>query len=276
MATVYEMVERASAAAGKIVRKKPKVGIILGTGLGQLGEEIRKSGQLSYQDIPYFPRSTVASHAGLFIAGELSGVPVVAMDGRFHLYEGYSAQEITLPVRVMRRLGAGILVVSNACGGMNPLHERGDIVIIEDHLNLMGVNPLAGPNDERLGPRFPDMSRPYDRALMLAAEKAALAAGIRAHRGVYAGVLGPNLETRAEYRYLRAIGADCVGMSTVPEVIVAVHAGMRVLGLSVITDRCLPDALEPAEIGAIIATANAAEPKLSAIVKAVLKGLRGK
>ena len=270
MATVYEMVERAAEAAGKVVRKKPRVGIILGTGLGQLGEEIRKSGQLSYRDIPHFPQSTVASHAGLFLAGELSGVPLVAMDGRFHLYEGYSAQEITLPVRVMRRLGAGILIVSNACGGMNPLHGRGDIVILDDHINLMGANPLAGPNDERLGPRFPDMSRPYDRALLEAAEAAARTAGVRAHRGVYAGVLGPNLETRAEYRYLRAIGADCVGMSTVPEVIVAVHAGMRVLGLSVITDRCLPDALEEANIEEIIRVANAAAPKLTRLVSRLI------
>jgi len=276
MPTPYEIVERAAEAADRIVKKKPRVGIILGTGLGALGGEIRKSGQVSYRDIPGFPQSTVASHAGQFLAGDLAGVPVVAMDGRFHLYEGYSPQEITLPVRVMRRLGAEVLVVSNACGGMNPLHERGDIVIIEDHINLMGVNPLVGPNDECLGPRFPDMSAPYDRRLLAAAEAAALAAGIRAHRGVYVGVLGPNLETRAEYRMLRAMGADCVGMSTVPEVIVAVHAGMRVLGLSVITDRCLPDALEPAEIGDIIAVANGAEPKLSTIVKAVLGGMKRK
>jgi purine-nucleoside phosphorylase len=273
MATAYETVHNAAEVAGRIVKRKPKVGIILGTGLGALGGEIKKTGQVSYQEIPGFPQSTVASHAGQFLAGDLAGVPVVAMDGRFHLYEGYTAQEITLPVRVMRQLGAEILVVSNACGGMNPLHERGDIVIIEDHINLMGANPLAGPNDDRLGPRFPDMSAPYDRGLLEAAEAAALAEGIRAHRGVYVGVLGPNLETRAEYRMLRAMGADCVGMSTVPEVIVAVHAGMRVLGLSVITDRCLPDALEPGKIEDIIATANAAEPKLSAIVKGVLKGL---
>jgi purine-nucleoside phosphorylase len=276
MPTLREVVDRAAEVAGRIVKKKPAVGIILGTGLGALGEEIKKSGQVSYQDIPGFPQSTVAGHAGVFVAGDLAGVPVVAMEGRFHLYEGYAVQEITLPVRVMRRLGAEVLVVSNACGGMNPLHERGDIVIIEDHINLMGANPLIGANDESLGPRFPDMSRPYDRELMLAAEAAALAEGVRAHRGVYVGVTGPNLETRAEYRFLRGIGADCVGMSTVPEVIVAVHAGMRVLGLSVVTDRCLPDALSPARIEDIIAAANAAEPKLSAIVKRVLKGLGGK
>jgi purine-nucleoside phosphorylase len=215
----------------------------------------------------------VAGHAGNFISGVLAGVPVLGMEGRFHCYEGYSMEQITLPVRVMRALGAEVLIVSNACGGMNPLHERGDIVIIEDHINLFPENPLCGPNDERLGPRFPDMSRPYDRQLMAAAEAAALAAGIRAHRGVYVGVPGPNLETRAEYRFLRGIGADVVGMSTVPEVIVAVHAGLRVLGLSVITDLCLPDALEPARIEDIIAIANGAEPKLAAIVQGVLKGL---
>lgn len=270
MSGLNEMVVRAAGAVAGIVRRKPRVGIILGTGLGGLGREIRKRGEVSYKRIPGFPQSTVASHAGLFLAGELAGVPVVAMEGRFHLYEGYSAQEITLPVRVMRRLGAEVLVVSNACGGMNPLHERGDIVIIEDHINLMGANPLIGPNDDSLGPRFPDMSAPYDRGLIAAAEAAALKAGIRAHRGVYVGVTGPNLETRAEYRFLRGIGADCVGMSTVPEVIVAVHCGLRVLGLSVITDRCLPDALEPGKIEDIIATANAAEPKLSAIVKGVI------
>ena len=273
MSTLNEMVTHAAEVAGEIVKRQPRVGIILGTGLGALGGEIKKWGEVSYKRIPHFPQSTVASHAGLFLAGELAGVPVVAMEGRFHLYEGYSAQEITLPVRVMRRLGAEVLVVSNACGGMNPLHERGDIVIIEDHINLMNANPLIGPNDDRMGPRFPDMSAPYDRELVAAAEAAALALGIRAHRGVYVGVTGPNLETRAEYRFLRNIGAYCVGMSTVPEAIVAVHCGFRVLGLSVITDRCLPDALEPGKIEDIIATANAAEPKLSAIVKRVIKGL---
>jgi purine-nucleoside phosphorylase len=257
-----------------IVKKRPKVGIILGTGLGKLAGEIRSARERSYAEIPHFPQSTVASHAGKFVSGELAGVPVVGMEGRFHYYEGYSMEEITLPVRVMRLLGAEILVVSNACGGMNPMHCRGDIVLIEDHICLFPENPLRGPNDERLGPRFPDMSRPYDRTLLERAEAAALSAGIRAHRGVYVGVPGPNLETRAEYRFLRGIGADVVGMSTVPEVIVAVHAGMRVLGLSVITDVCLPDALEPARIEDIIAAANSAEPKLAAIVTGVLKSLK--
>ncbi len=271
MTDLYTKVTEASAAIKSIVKRKPKVGIILGTGLGKLAGEIRKVRTKSYADIPHFPQSTVASHAGKFVAGELGGVPVVGMEGRFHYYEGYSMEEVTLPIRVMRRLGASVLIVSNACGGMNPLHQRGDIVIIEDHINMFPDNPLRGPNDERLGPRFPDMCQTYDSALLSAAEEVALAKGIRAHRGVYVGVPGPNLETRAEYRFLRAIGADIVGMSTVPEVIVAVHCGLRVLGLSVITDLCLPDALQPARIEEIIAVANAAEPKLSTIVKGLLK-----
>jgi purine-nucleoside phosphorylase len=276
MSSLYDRVEEATAAVKPVVRKKPRVGIILGTGLGKLASEIRKVKECSYSEIPFFPQSTVTSHAGKFVSGELAGVPVVGMEGRFHYYEGYSMEEITLPVRVMRRLGAKVLVVSNACGGMNPQHDRGDIVIIEDHISLFPDNPLRGENDERLGPRFPDMCEPYDRKLLELAEGVALAEGIRAHRGVYVGVPGPNLETRAEYRFLRGIGADVVGMSTVPEVLVAVHAGMRVLGLSVITDRCLPDALAPADIGEIIAVAGAAEPKLAAIVKGVLKKLGGR
>jgi len=274
MSGLYDRVQEAAAAVRDIVRKRPRVGIILGTGLGRLAGEIRSAHERSYSEIPNFPQSTVASHAGKFVAGELAGVPVVGMEGRFHYYEGYTMEEITLPVRAMRLLGAEILVVSNACGGMNPLHQRGDIVLIEDHVSMFPENPLRGPNDERLGPRFPDMSRPYDRELLALAESVALAAGIRAHRGIYVGVPGPNLETRAEYRFLRGLGADVVGMSTVPEVIVAVHAGMRVLGLSVITDRCLPDALEPARIEDIIAIASAAEPKLAAIITGVLKLLK--
>jgi len=273
MKGLYEQVRKAADAAGKVVESEPEVGIILGTGLGDLAQQIQEEGSLSYSEIPGFPQSTVESHAGRFVAGRLEGVPVVAMDGRFHYYEGYSIEEVTLPVRVMKALGAQVLVVSNAAGGMNPLHRPGDIILIEDHINLMGVNPLIGPNDERLGPRFPDMCAPYDREMLDLAESIALAEGIRAHRGVYVAVTGPNLETRAEYRFLRATGADVVGMSTVPEVIVAVHAGLRVLGLSVVTDSCLPDALEPASIERIIATANSAEPKLASLVKRVIAGL---
>jgi purine-nucleoside phosphorylase len=273
MKDLYDLVQRAADAAGKVVASEPVAGIILGTGLGGLAQDIEEEGSLSYNKIPGFPQSTVESHAGRFVAGRLAGVPVVAMDGRFHCYEGYSLGEVTLPVRVMKALGARVLVVSNASGGMNPQHRPGDILLIEDHINFMGVNPLVGPNDERLGPRFPDMCAPYDPELLEMAESVALAEGIRAHRGVYVAVTGPNLETRAEYRFLRAIGADVVGMSTVPEVIVAVHAGLRVLGLSVITDSCLPDALRPASIEAIIAVANSAEPKLAKIVTRVIQDL---
>jgi len=249
---------------------RPRVGIILGTGLGSLAGLIETEARLDYESIPHFPRSTAISHAGQFVCGKLSGVPLVAMEGRFHAYEGYTYKQITFPVRVMKALGAGLLIVSNACGGMNPHYAQGDIVVIEDHINLMNGNPLVGPNDDRLGPRFPDMCAPYDRQLIDRALEIARREDFVAHKGVYVAVTGPNLETRAEYRFLRAIGADVVGMSTVPEVIVAVHAGMRVLGLSIVTDLCLPDALKPANIDEILATAAAAEPKLRKIVLGIM------
>ncbi|MBI2827458.1 MAG: purine-nucleoside phosphorylase [Planctomycetia bacterium] len=250
--------------------RRPRVGIILGTGLGSLAREIRAEATLAYEAIPHFPRSTAVSHAGQLVCGTLAGTPVVAMEGRFHAYEGYTHQQITFPVRVMKALGADTLVVSNACGGMNPLYRRGDIMVIDDHINLMGDNPLIGANDDALGPRFPDMSCPYDPALIEQALEIARRENFVAHQGVYVAVTGPNLETRAEYRFLRRIGADVVGMSTVPEVIVAVHAAMRVLGLSIVTDMCLADALEPANIELILATAAEAEPKLRAIVLGVV------
>ena len=265
--------------AGKAIREKsplePAVAIILGTGLDRLSEAIQEQVVIRYEDIPGFPRPTVQHHVGELVLGRLAGRDVVAMNGRFHFYEGYSMQEVTFPVRVMSALGADTLIVSNACGGMNPVYEPGDIFIIDDHVNLMGANPLVGPNDDTLGPRFPDMCAPYDPALVALAERIALEEGIRAHKGVYVAVAGPNLETRAEYRFLRGIGADTVGMSTVPEVLVAVHGGMRVLGLAVITDRCLADALEPANIEAIIQVANEAEPKLTRIVMRVLEEMDG-
>lgn len=250
----------------------PQVGIILGTGLGSLAGQIETEAVLDYESLPNFPRSTTPGHTGQLVCGRLQGLTVVAMEGRFHAYEGYSFQQITFPVRVMRALGAGLLVVSNACGGMNPQFGLGDIMVIEDHINLMGGNPLVGVNDDALGPRFPDMSAPYDRALIDRALEIARRENFAAHKGVYVAVTGPNLETRAEYRFLRAIGADVVGMSTVPEVIVAVHAGMRVLGLSVITDICLPDCLKPASLHEILAVAATAEPKLRKIVLGVLAG----
>jgi len=270
MSELAGMVRAATGVVRNVCRTRPKVAIILGTGLGKLADDIKSKTVIPYDEIPEFPRSTVATHRGQLVLGKLGNKPVVAMDGRFHYYEGYTMNEVTLPVRVMKALGARVLIASNAAGGMNPQYRVGDIVIIEDHINLMGDNPLIGPNDDRLGPRFPDMCEPYDRKLLALASDLALGMGVRSHTGVYVGVAGPNLETRAEYRFLRAIGGDLVGMSTVPEVIVAVHCGMRVLGLSVVTDVCLPDALKPAEIREIIRVANAAEPKLTKLVRQVV------
>jgi purine-nucleoside phosphorylase len=250
---------------------KPHAGVILGTGLGSVAGQIETEAKLDYTDIPHFPRSTVIGHAGQLVCGKLQGVPVIAMEGRFHAYEGYTYQQITFPVRVMRALGAEMLIVSNACGGLNPQFGLGDIMVIEDHINLMGGNPLIGPNDDAIGPRFPDMCRPYDLDLIDRSLEIARQENFAAHKGVYAAVTGPNLETRAEYRFLRTIGADVVGMSTVPEVLVAVHAGLRVIGLSVITDMCMADALKPAKIEEIIAVAATAEPKLRAIVLGILE-----
>ncbi len=249
---------------------RPKIGIVLGTGLGNLADYVDTEFVLEYKDIPHFPVSTVESHKGELLFGSLEGKDVLVMEGRFHFYEGWSLEQITYPIRVMKLLGIEELIISNAAGGLNPLFKAGDIMIIDDHINLMGVNPLIGPNYDELGPRFPDMSEPYSRELIELAENAALDERIPVKKGVYIAVTGPNLETRAEYRFFRAIGADAVGMSTVPEVIVAVHSGIKVLGISVITDMCLPDALEPATLEKIIAIANDSAPKLLALVKAVI------
>ncbi len=266
-----EAVEAAVAAVRAHSQTAPEVAIVLGTGLGGLAAELDVTTSVAYEDIPGFPHSTVESHTGRLLIGTLGGKRVVAMQGRLHRYEGYSLQQVTFPVRVLRALGAETLVVSNACGGMNPFWQAGDLMLIADHINLLGDNPLIGANDERLGVRFPDMSAPYDEALRAIARAVAAEQRIVLREGVYVAVAGPNLETRAEYRMLRAIGADVVGMSTVPEVIVALHAGMRVLGLSIITDLCLPDALEPADLPTIIATAARAEPKLTALVRGVIE-----
>ena len=252
---------------------RPDAAVILGTGLGGLAREIEVEAEIPYGEIPGFPLSTVETHAGRLLLGRLGGRPIVAMHGRFHRYEGYDLQQVTFPVRVMHTLGAETLVVSNACGGMHPLWAPGDLVLLSDHINLLGENPLVGPNDDRLGPRFPDMSAPYDPALRELARRTAAELGILLREGVYLAVAGPNLETRAEYRMLRSLGADVVGMSTVPEVIVAVHQGMRVVGLSIVTDQCLPDALEPADIARIIATAGRAEPQLTRLVTALVERL---
>jgi purine-nucleoside phosphorylase len=268
-----EAVERAAAAVRARWPTRPEAAIILGTGLGGLAAEISVEAEIPYAEIPGFPLSTVESHAGRLLLGRLEGRPVAAMAGRFHSYEGYRLSAIALPVRVLRALGAEVLVVSTAVGGMHPLWATGDLMLIADHVNLLGDNPLVGPNDDRLGPRFPDMSAPYDPGLAALARGVALEQGIVLREGVYVAVQGPNLETRAEYRFLRGSGADVVGMSTVPEVIAAVHGGMKVLGLAVITDACLPDALQPASLERILAAAAAAEPQLTALVRGVLRRL---
>ncbi|HEX5726058.1 MAG TPA: purine-nucleoside phosphorylase [Longimicrobiaceae bacterium] len=264
-------IREAADAVRARTRVQPAVAVILGTGLGGLAERIEVEAAIPYEEIPHFPLSTVETHTGRLLLGRLGGKPVVAMQGRFHRYEGYTLQQVTFPVRVMRALGAETLVVSNACGGMNPFWSPGDLVLIADHINLLGDNPLVGPNDDALGVRFPDMSEPYDEELQRVAQAVALERGIVLRRGVYVAVAGPNLETRAEYRMLRMLGADVVGMSTVPEVIVAVHGGMRVMGVSIITDACLPDALEVADIERIIATARGAEPSLAELVTGVVE-----
>ncbi len=273
---MHELRPKINAAVAEIRKHyhgQPRVGIILGTGLGGLASQISSPVAIPYAEIPHFPVSTVETHAGQLVCGVLSGVPVVAMEGRFHYYEGYSLQEVTFPVRVMKALGVEILVVTNAAGGMNPQLELGDVVVIEDHINLMGDNPLRGVNDDSLGPRFPDMAAPYDRALISLARECSLELAMSCHKGVFVAVAGPNLETRAEYRMLRGMGADVVGMSTVPEVIVAVHARLRVLGFSIVTDVCLPDALEPVDIRKIIEVAGRGGERLSRLIPRILERL---
>jgi len=270
---LFDRIQEAAAVVRGRTRLEPEVGIILGTGLGGLADEISVDASIPYESLPGFPLSTVESHAGRLLLGRMGKRPVVAMQGRFHRYEGYGLAEVTFPVRVMRALGAQTLVVSNACGGMNPLWQPGELVLLSDHINLLGDNPLIGANDDRLGPRFPDMSDPYDAELRALTRTLAAELGIRLREGVYVAVPGPNLETRAEYRMLRAMGADVVGMSTVPEVIVASHAGMRTVGISIITDQCLPDALEPANIERIIDTAKRAEPSLTRLIARLVERL---
>ena len=263
----------AVAAVRAVSEIEPRAAIVLGTGLGGLARAMDVEAEIPYEALPHFPRATVESHHGKLLLGALEGVPVVAMQGRMHCYEGWSLREVVFPVRVMKLLGADVLLVSGACGGMNPLWAPGDLVMLNDHVNLLGDTPLVGPNLDELGPRFPDMSLPYDPELRRAAAAVAMAQGVALREGVYVAVAGPQLETRAEYRMLRALGADVVGMSTVPEVIGARHMGMRVLAVAVITDQCLPDALEEADVAKIIATAAAAEPKLTRLVAAVVAGL---
>lgn len=251
----------------------PEYLVILGTGLGQLAEEMDVTDTIPYNKIPHFPVSTVESHAGRLLFGQLGGKTVVAMQGRFHYYEGYTMQQIAFPVRVLKELGARTLFVSNAAGGMNPHYAQGDIMMITDHINMLGDNPLIGPNDDQLGVRFPDMSEPYSERLRDIAKTVAMDHQIEMHQGVYIALSGPALETKAEYRYLRMLGGDVVGMSTVPEVITAVHMGMEVLGISAVTDECFPDALEPVNIEMILKAAAVAEPKLSRVIAGTLERL---
>ena len=273
MGVLVQQIQETVAVIRQRAKTQPRIGIVLGTGLGALAKEIQAETAIPYANLPHFPLSTVESHAGRLLLGTLAGKQVMVMQGRFHYYEGYSMKQITFPVRVMKAMGCDTLMVSNAGGGMNPLFTPGDVMIMTDHINLLGDNPLIGPNEDELGPRFPDMSEPYARDLIALAEQVALEERVRVQKGVYVALSGPCLETRAEYRFLRAIGADVVGMSTVPEVIAAVHGGMRVLGFSVITDSCLPDALEPVDITKIIKTAGEAEPKLTLIMKRVIEKL---
>ncbi len=271
--SLLEQLEAATAFIRGRTDLVPRAGLILGTGLGDLSGAVQNPTVIPYAEIPGFVVSTAESHAGNLVLGTIQGKPVVAMQGRTHFYEGYSMKEITFPVRVMRALGADTLIVSNAVGGMNPLFSPGDIMVVVDHINLMGDNPLIGPNEDSLGPRFPDMSEPYARRLIELVEEIALEERIPLRKGIFVAVAGPNLETRAEYRFLRNLGADVVGMSLVPETLVAVHGGMQVMALSVITDACLPDALEPVDISRILAVAASAEPSLKRLVTKTLERL---
>lgn len=262
----------------KVIRSFTKdeypVGIVLGTGLGALVKEINIEQEIDYADLPHFPLSTVESHQGKLIFGTVNGQKVVAMQGRFHYYEGYTMRQITYPIRVMKFLGTKTLLVSNACGGMNPGYRKGDLMIMVDHINLLGDNPLIGQNEDDLGPRFPDMSEPYSLELIKIAEEVARENNIKVHKGVYVAVPGPNLETKAEYRFLRQTGADVVGMSTIPENIVANHMGMKVFGMSIITDECFPETLKPVDVEEIIAAAMKAEPKMTLIMKELIKQIK--
>ena len=264
-------IEEAYRSISRRIRMKPRVGIILGTGLGKLVDRVSIRESLSYDDIPHFPSSTVEGHAGRLLFGRLAGKNVVIMQGRAHYYEGYSLSKITLPVRVMKRLGIEILIISNAAGGLNPLFSAGDVMVISDHINLTGQNPLIGPNLDLFGPRFPDMVAVYDRELIQTSEQAAAKEKIKLRKGVYVGIIGPSLETPAETRFLRMIGGDAVGMSTIPEVIVGVHCGLRILGFSAISNINLPDCMETATLKEILKNAAVAGRKMIKIVEGVIK-----
>ncbi len=275
--TLYDQVMEAVAVVQSRSSLKPDAGLILGSGLGDLAAEVRDATSIPYEEIPHFLRSTVVGHAGRLLIGMLEQVPVVVMQGRFHFYEGYTMQALTLPVRVMRMLGAHTLIVTNAAGGINPTYRPGDFMLIRDHINflgLAGMNPLIGPNDERLGDRFPPLAKAYDAGLRaLARTVAASVPGITLHEGVYAQVGGPSYETGAELKFLRTAGADAVGMSTAPEVVVARHMGMRVLGISLITNTATGDDTEEVSHAEVLAAADAARPKFAALVRGILANI---
>ena len=271
--TQVARVDAAIAAVREVTDSESRIGLILGTGLGKLAERIDVQHTIPYDSIPHFPVSTVESHQGRLLIGTLDGVPVICMQGRMHVYEGYSAREVTFPIRVVAGLGIECLLITTACGGMNPAYRRGDLMLLSDHINLQGVNPLVGPNVDAWGPRFPDMSEPYDVALRARAKQIADEHAIKLHEGVYVSVLGPNLETKAEYRFLRRIGADVVGMSTTPEVTVARHMNLRVMAIGVITDECFPDTLRPVTLEEVLEAAGIAEPKLTAIMSEMVVSL---
>ncbi|MBI4313272.1 MAG: purine-nucleoside phosphorylase [Candidatus Omnitrophica bacterium] len=273
-ADLHSQIQESAEFIRKKITQPPQVAVILGTGLGRVGEHLSDIQRVAYSEIPHFPVSTVESHRGELVVGTLGGKVVAAMEGRFHFYEGYTMRQVTYPVRVLKALGAKVLMVSNACGGMNPSYEPGDLMIIADHINLMPGNPLIGPNDDRLGIRFPDMSAPYDPELIRLASQIAQEQKIRAHQGVYVAVAGPNLETRAEYKFLRAIGSDVVGMSTVPEVLAGVHAGMRVFGLSCVTDKCIPETLKATTVEEVIRVAMGAEPKITQLMTQMIERMK--
>ncbi len=271
MDELWEQIEQATEALCRKWNREARIGLILGTGLGHFVDQIEQAVSFPFESLPHFCKSTAMGHAGRLVCGKVKNINLIAMQGRFHFYEGYSLRQITFPVRVMKAMGVNLLIVTSASGGMNPLHRPGQLIVIDDHINLMGDNPLAGFNDDRLGPRYPDMSQPYDANLIETALKLARDRNITAQRGVYVGVKGPNYETRAEYRFFRAIGGDVVGMSTVPETLVAAHAGMRVLGLSTVTNVCLPDALEPTTGEDVIEVANRASSNMAAVIEGIIE-----
>jgi purine-nucleoside phosphorylase len=270
---MFNIINEAADFLTSKIGSSPEIGMITGTGLGSLTDRMKIDARIPYEDIPHFPTSTVTSHGGCLVAGSIAGKMVLAMEGRFHLYEGYTPAEVTFPVRVMKKLGIKYLFISSAAGGFNPQYKAGDLMVIDDHINYTGIDPLVGPNLDELGPRFPDMSRVYDPDLIRIAKKNAMSQQVDLKQGVYIGITGPCLETPAEVRLMRMLGADAVGMSTVHEVIVGVHCGMKIMAIVVITDIDLPDCMETIKVEEVIAIAEAASPRLISLWESVIKEL---